>query len=225
MLGPVVLEHPVDLLHPGDGGHVGQEDGDLEHRLQHHLGPAAQRHQMVQAAHQHRGQNGEEQDGKQPADHGSRRQHDIFGLFAQMVTHPFFKGGLLFGGVVVIPHAHLCRVHHVLVSHDQAFDHRDGSPHQRDLCPHAVGGGGLDLGLNGSIGLADGTADVFRAPHHNALHQGLPAHTRLEAFLVRLIHWLSYGATAAPLYRKNCPSILPDKYGQSLIVCKSAGPG
>ncbi len=28
MLRPVVLKDPVDLLHPGDSGHVGQEDGE-----------------------------------------------------------------------------------------------------------------------------------------------------------------------------------------------------
>ena len=188
MLGPVVLKHPVDLFHLGDGSHVRQKDAHLEHRFEDDFAPAAQRHQMIQPAYQHRGQHGKEQDGKQAAHHGSRRQQNVLGLFAQMVAHPFFKGGFLGLGVIVVAHAHLCRVHHVAVAHDEALDHRDGAPHERNFCPDAVGRGIFQLGLNGAIRLAHGAADLLGAPHHDAFHQCLPAHTCFKAFLVGSIH-------------------------------------
>ena len=123
MLGTVVLEDAVDLLHLRDGGHVAQENGDLEQRFQNDLAPAAQRHQMVHTAHQNRGQHREEQDREQAADEGSRPQQHVLRLFAEVVSHPFFKGGLLLFGVVVVAHAHLCGVHHVPVAHDETFHH------------------------------------------------------------------------------------------------------
>ena len=127
--------------------------------------------------------------------HGHQR---VLGFFAQMLPHPFFKGGLLLGGVVVVPHAHLCRVHHVAVAHDHAFDHGNGTAHQRDLRPYPVGGGGVELGLNGTVRFAHGTAHLFGAAHHDALHQCLPAYAGLKAFLFRLIHWfLPISAPAA----------------------------
>ena len=98
VLGPVVLEHPVDLLHFGDAHHIGQEDAHLEHRFQHHLGPAAQRDKMVHAAHDKGGQHSEQQNGQQPAQNGCAGQQSVLGLFAQMLPYPLFKSGLfLFG--------------------------------------------------------------------------------------------------------------------------------
>ena len=188
MLGPVVLEHAVDLLHFGDGDHIAQEDGHLQDRFEDDLAPPAQREQPVDAAHQNGRQHREQQDGKQSAQHGGNAQQDILGLFAQMVAHPFFKGGLLLFGVVVVAHAHLCGIHHVPVAHDEALHHRDGSPHEGDLRPDAVGWGRLDLCFNGAVRLAHRAADVLRAAHHDAFHQGLPTHARFETFLFWLIH-------------------------------------
>ena len=190
MLCTVVLEHAVDLLHFGDAHHIGQEDGHLQHGFQHHLAPAPQRQQTVHPAHKEGGQHGEQQNRQQTAQHRRHGHQRILGFFAQMFPHPFFKGGLLLGGVVVVPHAHLCRVHHVAVAHDHAFDHGNGTAHQRDLHPYPVGGSGVELGLNSTVRLAHGAAHLFGAAHHDAFHQCLPAYAGLKAFLFRLIHWL-----------------------------------
>ena len=199
VLGPVVLEHPVDLLHFGDAHHIGQEDAHLEHRFQHHLGPAAQRDKMVHAAHDKGGQHSEQQNGQQPAQNGCAGQQSVLGLFAQMLPYPLFKSGLFLFGVVVIAHADLGGVHHIAVTHDQAFDHGNRSPHQRDLCPDAMGRRRLGLGLDGAIRLAHGAADELGAAHHDAFHQGLPAHTGLETFFVGLIHWVLLTVFTFPL--------------------------
>ena len=190
VLGTVVLKHAVDLLHLGDGHHIGEEDANFQHRFQHHLGPAAQCYKVVHAAHDEGGQHGEQQNRQQAAQYGGTGQQCVLCLFAQVVAHPFFKGSLFLFGVVVVTHAHLSRVHHVAVAHDQAFDHGDGTAHQRDLCPDAVVLHRVDLGLNGAVRLAHGAADELRAAHHDAFHQRLPADAGLETFLFWLIHWV-----------------------------------
>ena len=190
VLGTVVLEHPVDLLHSGNARHIGQEDSDLEHSFQHHLAPAAQRDKTAHAAHDEGGQHRKEQDRQQAAHHSGAGQQGILSLLAEMLSHPFFKGGLLFLGVVVVPHAHLSGVHHVAVAHDQAFDHGDCTAHQRDLGPDAMVLHGVEFGLNGAVRLAYCAADELWAAHHNAFHQCLTAHTGLETFLFWLIHWV-----------------------------------
>ena len=190
VLGTVVLEHPVDLLHSGNTRHIGQEDSDLEHSFQHHLAPAAQRDKTAHTAHDEGGQHRKEQDRQQAAHHGGTGQQGILSLLAEMLSHPFFKGGLLFLGVVVVPHAHLSGVHHVVVAHDQAFNHGDRTAHQRDLGPHAMVLHGVEFGLNGAVRLTHCAADELWAAHHNAFHQCLTAHTGLETFLFWLIHWV-----------------------------------
>ena len=190
MLGTVVLEHAVDLLHVRDAHHVGQEDAHFEQCFQHHLAPAAQRHKVVHAAHEEGGQHREQQDRQQAAQHSRHGQQGILGLFAQVFAHPFFKGSLLLGGVVVVAHAHLGRVHHVAVAHDEALDHGNGTAHKGNFGPHAVVLHGVDLGLDGAVGLAHRAADALRAAHHDAFHQRLPADAGLETFLVGLIHWV-----------------------------------
>ena len=201
MLGTVVFEDTVDLLHLGDGHHVGQKDGDLEQRFEDDLRPAGQDDHLAETAHQHRGQNGEEQDGEQTAHKGRTGHQDVFGLLAQMLAHPFFKGGLFLFGVVLVAHAHLCGVHHVPVAGNEALDHRDGPPHDGDLCPDAVFGGVLNFGLNGAVRLAHGAADLLRAAHHDALHQGLTAYAGLEAFLLGfVIHKMDFSCPFFSLY-------------------------
>ena len=190
VLGTVVLKHAVDFLHLGDGHHIGEEDANFQHRFQHHLGPAAQCYKVVHAAHDEGGQHRKEQDRQQTAHHGGTGQQGILSLLAEMLPHPFFKGGLLFLGVVVVPHAHLSGVHHVVVAHDQAFDHGDRTAHQRDLGPHAMVLHGVEFGLNGAVRLAHCAADELWAAHHNAFHQCLTAHTGFETFLFWLIHWV-----------------------------------
>ena len=193
MFGPVVAEHPLDLLHPGDEEHIPQEDGHFQHTLQDDPGPAAQLDKVADAGRHQSGQDGKEQDGPE-APHDSRAgQQGFFGLFAQVLPHPLFKGGLLFFGVVVLPHADLGRVHHVPVAHDQALDHRDGPPHNGDLHPAFAGGDGVEPCLDAAVGAADRTADLPGAAHHDPLHQGLPAHTGLETFfLCLMVHWSIY---------------------------------
>ena len=105
-----------------------------------------------------------------------------------MVAHPFFKGRFLGFGVVVVAHAHLCGIHHIAVAQNEALDHRDGPAHEGDPGPDAVVGHLVQLGLNGAVGLADRDADLLRAPHHDAFHQGLSAHTGLKTFGFGSIH-------------------------------------
>ena len=211
MLCAVVFEHPVDLFHLRDSHHITQEDGDFQDRFQHHLAPASQRDQMVQPAHEDRRQDREEQNREQSADDRSRRQQDVLGLFAQMVAHPFFKSRLFLFGVVVVAHAHLRGVHHVAIARDEALDHRDGSPHERDFRPDAVVRGRLDLRLDGPIGLADRTADLLGAAHHDAFHQRLSAHTGFEAFLFWLIHPCLLSPGAALPRREMFCLMIPQK--------------
>ena len=187
VLCAVILENAVDLLHLGDGHHVAEEDGHFQHRLEDDSRPAGQGDHLAEAAHQHRRQDGEQQDSEQAAHEGRTGHQDVLGLLAQMVAHPFFKGGLFLFGVVLVAHAHLSRVHHVVVAGDEALYHRDGSPHERDLGPDAVFRGVFYLRFDGAVGLAHSAADVLRAAHHDAFHQGLTAHTGLEAFLLGFV--------------------------------------
>ena len=190
VFGAVVAEHPLDLLHPGDQVHIGQENPHLEDALNQDPDPPAQFHKMPQRCHHQGGQDGEEQNGSQAAHHGRAGQEDFLGFFTQMLPHPFFKGGLLFFLVVVVPHADLGRIHHIPIAHNQALDHGHGPPHNGDLHPALADRHRVGLGLNLAVRLADGTADQLGAPHHDAFHQCLASYTGLETFfLCVLVHW------------------------------------
>ena len=65
--------------------------------------PAPQRQQTVHPAHKEGGQYGEQHNRQQTAQHRRHGQQCVLGFFAQMLPHPFFKGSLLLGGVVVVP--------------------------------------------------------------------------------------------------------------------------
>ena len=230
VLGPVILEHAVDLFHLRDGRHIAQEDGHLEQCFQYHLAPAAQRKQAAHTAHDHRGQHREQQNGKQAAYHGSSAQQNILGLGAKVFAHPLFKGRFLLSRVIIVAHADLGGIHHVAIPCDQTFDHGNGPPHQRDPGPNAVGRGRLDLRLNGAVRLADCAADLLRPPHHDPLHQGLAAHTGFETFLVWLIHRVSYPRMVPQKAGlagccSECSLSVPQRYGQTLICDTTAGPG
>ena len=185
VLGPVVLKHPVQLLHAGAQIQVDHKDGDLHHALQQGLHRPGQRHKAAQRFHAEGGQRHKQHQGQHHAQHRGRPHQRLFKGVAQMVLQPLLQlGRLLF---LFVPQAYIRRVHQVAVAQHQIFHHVQHTSQKGDLAPGVV----LDLihhQVNGAVRLAHGHADLFGAAHHDALDEGLTAHPGAETFL-----WFFHG--------------------------------
>ena len=179
VLGAVVAEHPLDVLHVAHQSQVADEDGDFQHAFQQSPYPVQGQH-LAQQAHNGGGQHHEQHQGQHAPQHRRQTHDKVLGLFSQMLIDPFVQLALL-GLKGLLPHADLGGVHQAPVAHDQALDHAQHTPHQGNLLP-GKGGDGVQLGLDAAIRPAHRGADLTGSPHHDALDESLSPHRGFEFF-------------------------------------------
>ena len=174
VLRPVVHEHPADVLDPGDGQHIPQEDEEPGHPLQqaHHEAAfdAEKAHHQGREHHEQAHGQGRRQDHRHGHGH-------IPGGLAQLLREPLLELGGLLG--------------HVLPQQFRAAGGDLHAAHQGlhegvDPPDHGPGGEGPLLMLvlvlivfsdDSAVALAHGQGGaVLGVLHHDPLHDGLAAH-------------------------------------------------
>ena len=179
MLGTVVLKHAVQLLHAGAKEHVAEEYDHLEHALEDYARPAPQRHSAHDKTGQKSGQKGKQEQRQRHAHKGGAGHQRVLHGGGGVRLEPFVQLGL--SGLGLALHGDVGRVHQVAVALVKVFRHVADAPDQRDLIV-PVGRDGVIAQVDGAVRLAHGAADLLRAAHHDALHQGLSPDGGAEFF-------------------------------------------
>ena len=174
VLGPVIHEHPMDVLDPGDGQQIADEDKQPHHALQ-------QAHQEgaldLEEAHHQGGQDHEQAHSQgRRQDHRHGHGHVPRGL-AQLLRQPFFE----FGGLL----------RHLLPQQFRAAGddlHAAGQGLHEGIDPPDHGPSGkrslfmlilvlVVFGNDGAVALTHGQRGaVLGVLHHDPLHDGLSAY-------------------------------------------------
>ena len=185
VLGAVILKHAVNFLHAGAKEHVRQKDDQLEYALQNHLGPAGQRHHLPHRPREEGGQKGEQEQRQQhPRKGGAGHQHILHGGGGVLVQ-PLVKFGLV-GLLFLLGEGDVRAVHQVLVAAVQVLGHVADAPHKGHFVV-PVGGDRVIGQVDLTVRAAHRAADFLGAAHHDALHEGLPAHRGAETFRLGVV--------------------------------------
>ena len=184
VLGPVVGEDALHILHAGDEDHVNQEDDQAEQTLNQVLPYHSAAGQTLEEIPQLHRQQEEEQKGEAHAqDHRDRDQHGHEFLAAQLAFQPAVELGgrflrlliLRHAGLLGGPHQGLDAVVHTAAEVDDAANHGPGEK-------AVLGLERLHLFLQALLGIAHHDGLLFRPAHHDALDQRLTADHGFEFF-------------------------------------------
>ena len=172
VLRAVILERATDILHVRYRPHENQEDHNAHAALEH----VARKHAPAfghEAAEKTRQQQ-EQRDRQRNADHGRQAEDELIQPFrAELVFQPSFKLGWRHICLLVLKERGriVDRLDAVLHRHEQAVSTaQDGQLPERGRLVRV-----LLLGHQLAVCLAHDRAGLFRAFHHDALDDGLPA--------------------------------------------------
>ena len=187
MLGPVVLEGPVDVLHFRTEVQIQEEYDELHHTLQQVPQPhGGFREEVQQARGGQGGQNDEEEEGQAHAQdhrHGQDPLHE--GLAAELGFDPLFE----LGGFFLLFRVELRRPHEGLHAVDQGADEGEHAPDEGQTQGRVLVLDELQfilLDLQTTLLVADHDGLLLRAAHHDALDEGLSTDGGAESAAVVL---------------------------------------
>ena len=182
MLGAVVLEYPPDIRHEGHRPNICDEHGDPQHALDE-VQPENAVGKMFHQVHRAGRQDDEYADGKgQRQDHGCVK-HDVPQAFAaEFLLCPFLKAARFV--LFVIPlFQHFRGAHQCFGPVHERIRESDDTTNKRNFHPLAVSLGRLCIHADRAVGEPDCQRGLFFPFHHDAFHDGLPAHLRRAGIL------------------------------------------
>ena len=182
MLGAVIGKDPAHFLHPGNEDHVGKEDDHSDQAFQQVDSQNAGNDFVKEGGNGH-GQQEKQKNGQSQA-HGYRNAHN--GLLKGLAAQVFFQPQVKFGGLLLhFLRSQIRGPHQRLDANHLGIEKAEDAPEKGPGCN---GSGFVQLPvcyLQGQAVLApDDHGVLFRAPHENALDQGLTADGGFEFFLI-----------------------------------------